>query len=478
MVEDLVEASGTAHPGPERGKDALGAERGRPLGLLGDDQAGANALAGGQEVIQGAVNAEQRGHAGQGGALEELLASGHGAELGDVGGELGGEVARGGADQPRSSVADGAQLQVPVQAQVHVDGRRLRWAGWDSAGGSRSPRGTVGWSGPDLDPELVRAERLQPHVPFTDPLRARRAFARAVAISRQLRSETPTPEVATDDVLLTPAGRVPMAARVYRPTDAGADLSGLLHLHGGAFVAGDLDTEHDRCAFLAVAARCVIISVDYRRPPEHPYPVPTEDCYAALQAVSEDARSFGADTARLAVGGNSAGGTLAAAVALMARDRGGPTLALQLLYPALDDRLTTDSMLRYPRSSSWTHEDSEHMWAHYLGPGRGSEQTYAVSARHSPLRGVAPAYLLVAEVDALRDEALDYAVRLMQDGVPVELNCVSGAFHGFDLAAPTASSSRVALGDQAAVLRSAFTARLTAAAYATEATNSREKPDE
>jgi acetyl esterase len=142
----------------------------------------------------------------------------------------------------------------------------------------------------------------------------------------------------------------------------------------------------------------------------------------------------------------------------MARDRGGPRLGLQmLLYPALDDRLDTDSMREFPATSSWTVQDSALMWRHYLGdhPDAATSE-YAVPARRADFTGVAPAYVLVAEVDALRDEAIDYAVRMTRDGVPVELHHVSGAFHGFDAAVPAAAVSARSLADQAAALHHAL----------------------
>lgn len=227
-------------------------------------------------------------------------------------------------------------------------------------------------------------------------------------------------------------------------------------MHGGAFVAGDLDTEHDRCVRFSRDADCAVVSVDYRRPPEHPFPAALDDCYAVLTQVSQEAGNRGWDGERVAIGGSSAGGNLAAGLALMARDRSGPPIALQLLlYPALDDRLTSQSFRRFPRASGWDIEDSPLMWSHYLG-GASPAHEYAAPSRCDDFHGVAPAYVLVAEVDALRDEGIDYACRMMRDGVPVELHCFARAFHGFDLAAPQAALTRHALADQVAALKAAF----------------------
>ncbi|MBW1595843.1 alpha/beta hydrolase [Streptomyces sp. JJ38] len=317
-----------------------------------------------------------------------------------------------------------------------------------------------------LDNDLRDAERRQPFVSFDDPLKARRNFRRAVALSRALRGPAPEQDdVAIRNTVVAPADdsdrEIPV--RIYEPKNRknSAPLPVLVYLHGGAFVAGDLETEHDRCVRYVREADCALVSVEYRRPPEHPFPAPAEDGYAVVSEVVRTADTRGWDGTRVAVGGSSAGGNLAAAVALMARDRGGPALVLQLLlYPALDDRLETGSVRRFRRASGWDVEDSPHMWRHYLGgePG-GGPPPHAVPARCDDFHGVAPAYLLVAEVDALRDEGIDYACRLMRDGVHVELHCYAGAFHGFELAAPNAAASRRAHADQAAALRAAFTVR-------------------
>ncbi|WP_063796043.1 alpha/beta hydrolase [Streptacidiphilus griseoplanus] len=311
-----------------------------------------------------------------------------------------------------------------------------------------------------LDPELSRAAQLQPYVAFGDPLASRRNFARSVKISRALRGPSPVQErVATEDRTFTVPGEGhELTVRLYRPEGLQTPAPVLVYFHGGAFVAGDLDTEHDRCLALALAADCLVVSVDYRRPPEHPFPVPGEDCLAAVRWVAAEAAELGADAARIAVGGSSAGGTLAAAVALMCRDRGGPDLVLQmLLYPALDDRLDSGSMRRYPRTSAWHTEDSLYMWQHYLGADPAHrESPYAVPARCTDLSGLAPAYLLVAEVDALRDEAVALAARMLEAGVSVELHLYAGTFHGFEAAVPLAQASQRALAEQGAALRRAF----------------------
>ncbi|GHH69081.1 esterase [Streptosporangium violaceochromogenes] len=316
-----------------------------------------------------------------------------------------------------------------------------------------------GWASA-LDGELVQAAVRQPYVAFTDPLAARRNFARATRLSRALRGVTYDPEGVDVDhlVLRVPEDGHELTVRRYVPGAVPAPRPAMVYFHGGAFVAGDLDTEHDRCLRFAAEAGCAVFSVEYRRPPDHPFPVPVKDCLAAVEWIAAEAGALDVDSRLIAVGGSSAGATLAAAVALLCRDRGGPEPVLQmLLYPALDNRLDSDSMAAYPRVTSWTIEDSALMWRHYLGDDpRAASSAYAVPARRGDFTGVAPAYVLVAEVDALRDEAIDYAVRMMGDGVPVELHHLAGTFHGFDAAAPAARVSQRSLAGQSAALRAAF----------------------
>lgn len=312
-----------------------------------------------------------------------------------------------------------------------------------------------------IDPEMVESARRQPYVSFKDPLAARRNFARAVKLSNALRKSGAVDDGVrcADTSFVSQYDGRRIGVRCYRKETADSGLPVLIYLHGGAFVAGDLETEHHRCSDLAVEVGCLVVSVDYGRAPEHPYPTAAEDCYGALGWVVARAEELGADPSRVAVAGASAGGTLAAATALMAHDREGPELVLQmLLYPALDDRLATASFDRYPATAAWTREDSGHMWRCYLGEGgdRDPDDTYAVPARRTDLRGLAPAYVLTAEVDALRDEAIDYARRMQSAGVPVELHHFSRAFHGFELAAPHASLSHRARRSQVAALKAAF----------------------
>jgi acetyl esterase/lipase len=229
----------------------------------------------------------------------------------------------------------------------------------------------------------------------------------------------------------------------------------LVFFHGGAFVLGDLYTEELRCLRYAAEARCVVVSVDYRLAPEDPFPAAPDDCYAGLVWTVGHAGDLGIDPARVGVGGSSAGGALAAATALMARDRGGPVLAFQLLnYPVIDDRLDTPSMHAFDATPLWTSGASADMWVYYLGEpqGRGEVSPYAAPGRAPDLSGLPPAYVLTAELDPLRDEGIDYARRLMAVGVPTELHTVAGACHGFDIIAADTTLGRRAIDEQVGAL--------------------------
>lgn len=305
-----------------------------------------------------------------------------------------------------------------------------------------------------LDEELRQPAQMQPYISYSDPIAARIAIARAVKISNHFRGTSADKYgIAVSDRAI-PAGGHDINIRIYTSRDSVPPFPALLYLHGGAFVAGDLDTELDRCLRLARGAACVVVGVEYRLAPENPFPAALDDCYSVLCWLAAEGEAVQVDGSRIAVGGSSAGGALAAAVAMLARDRGGPRLALQmLLYPALDDRMQTDSARRFTKTPTWTTSDSRHMWRYYLDSVPPEDVSpYAAPARCEDLRDLPPAYVLTADVDALRDEGIDYAVRLLQAGVHTELRHFSGTFHSFDIAAPFAAVSRLAQAGQEAAL--------------------------
>ena len=253
-----------------------------------------------------------------------------------------------------------------------------------------------------------------------------------------------------------PASQIPV--RIYSPAGSGP-FGALVYFHGGGWVIGDLATHDDTCRRLTAGAGCVTISVDYRLAPEHKFPAGPEDCYAATKWVADNARSLNLDQNRLAVGGDSAGGNLAAAVALMARDRGGPKLDFQLLvYPATDCADDTASQREFAEASPdylLSRADMEWFWGHYLGPD-DKKNPIACPSLAKSLANLPSAFVLTAEVDPLRDEGEDYAEGLRKAGVNVKLKRYNGVCHGFFSMASIIDKGRQAIADSCAELRSAI----------------------
>jgi acetyl esterase/lipase len=226
-----------------------------------------------------------------------------------------------------------------------------------------------------------------------------------------------------------------------------------VQIHGGGFVIGSVEAEHAGSVLTAVDTGAVLVSVDYRLAPEHPYPAGLHDCYAALSFLHAEAGAFGVDPERIALTGASAGGGLAAATALLARDRGGPPICFQMLHiPELDDRLETPSMRRFVDSPLWNRPLAVKSWEFYLGDLAGTDDVpiYAAPARASDLSGLPPAYVSTAENDPLRDEGIAYALGMLQAGVSVELHQFPGTFHGSALVTRAAVSRRA--GQEASVV--------------------------
>ncbi|GGX63765.1 alpha/beta hydrolase [Streptomyces fructofermentans] len=247
----------------------------------------------------------------------------------------------------------------------------------------------------------------------------------------------------------------PVRVRVYRPRGAPPVAPCVLYLHGGGLVAGSVDGDDARAAGLARATDCVVVSVDYRLAPENPYPAAVDDCFAALVWVAESHRRLRVDPRRLALYGPSAGGCLAAATALLARDRGGPGIAcLMLVSPMLDDR-PTPSHRTNTGFGAWSREANVQAWQAFLGADFGTDRVspYAAPARAGDLTGLPPAYVDIGDLDLFRDEAVDFALRLMRAGVPVELHVHPGGIHGGENLAPEAGSSVRLRGHRHSALR-------------------------
>jgi acetyl esterase len=310
-----------------------------------------------------------------------------------------------------------------------------------------------------IDPELAAIVDVLPKMDLVDPVAARRAFEAMLA---GISFDIPGIETLDIEDRMVPGHEddpdVPV--RVYRPQGraAGARGPGVLMIHGGGFVIGSVEVEHAGAAQMAISTGAVVVSVDYRLAPEHPYPAGLHDCYAALTHLHDEADALGVDRGRVALAGTSAGGGLAAATALLARDRGGPAVCFQLLHiPELDDRLQTGSMQAFVDSPLWNRPLAVQSWQAYLGPlyGAADVPAYAAPARAADLSGLPPAYVSTAENDPLRDEGITYAQRMLQAGVSVELHQFPGTFHG-SAVVTTAAVSRRAQRESALVLRQAL----------------------
>ncbi|WP_406216195.1 alpha/beta hydrolase fold domain-containing protein [Streptomyces canus] len=235
---------------------------------------------------------------------------------------------------------------------------------------------------------------------------------------------------------------------ICRPTATAGPHPLVYHTHGGGMVAGsNRSTELVGELARAKELQLAVVAVDYRLAPEHPDPVPVEDCYAGLVWVAEHAAELGLDPDRIIVSGNSAGGALAAGLALLARDRGGPRLLGQLLqFPMLDDRCDSASAAQLERAGLWDGASNRAGWTALLGDRRGTDQVscYAAPARAGDLFGLPPAFIEVGSVEALRDDGISYASRIWREGGEAELHVWSGAFHSFDEWVPGAVVSRTA----------------------------------
>jgi acetyl esterase len=308
-----------------------------------------------------------------------------------------------------------------------------------------------------FDPELASIVDLLPPIDLTDAVAARAAFEQLLSA---LRVDIPGLETLDVDDRLIPGWEADpeVSVRVYRPTERAGPVPAIVLIHGGGFIIGSVEAEHAGAALTAIGTGAVVISVEYRLAPEHPYPCGVRDCYSALGYVAAHAAELGVDPDRIALMGTSAGGGLAAATALLARDLGGPALCFQMLHiPELDDRLDTGSMRAFVDSPVWNRPLAQISWRSYLGElaGAGEVPAYAAPARAEDLSGLPPAYIYTAENDPLRDEGIIYGLRLLQAGVSVELHQFPGTFHGSALVT-TAAVSRRAQKESMTVLRRAL----------------------
>ena len=257
-----------------------------------------------------------------------------------------------------------------------------------------------------------------------------------------------------DRTIKGPGGDIPI--RIYSPNGRGP-FPLLVYFHGGGWVVGSIETVDASCRSLTNLANCITVSVDYRLAPEHKFPAAPDDCYAATTWTALNAASIHGDPQRIAVGGESAGANLAAAVALMAQERGAPSLALQLLlYPVIDHNANLPSSRENAEGYFLTTEMMGWFWDHYLRDKTDSENPLASPLRAKRLQGVAPAAIFTAEFDPLRDEGAEYAKKLRAAGIPVEYKCHEGLIHGYMGMAKAVEPAGKALQEAAQVLRKTF----------------------
>ncbi len=302
----------------------------------------------------------------------------------------------------------------------------------------------------NLLPELAVAAAL-PQPDVSDVLAARAASDAA--------ADTANAALSSDGVdvrLVTIPGEqdapdVPV--RLLRPEGAAGTLPVLVAMHGGGYVLGRAVDFDYLCLEIVRELGIAVVNVEYRLAPEAPFPAALDDCSTVLRHVARHGADLGLDPDRIAVGGSSAGGGLAAGLALRTRDEDGPRIAFQLLLsPALDDRITRTPEASFDSSPTLSRTTGELLWSYYLGPDYAGPDdpdvsVYAAPARAEDLSGLPPAYIAAMELDPVRDQDIDYALRLLQSGVGVELHSHAGTFHGsVEFAPEAASSARIRAG--------------------------------
>jgi acetyl esterase len=268
----------------------------------------------------------------------------------------------------------------------------------------------------------------------------------------------PVPEVARTQAFKVPVDGGEIDAHVFWPMGGSETepLPVLVWFHGGGWTVGDLSSSDATAAELANASGCVVVNVDYRLAPEHPFPIPLEDCYAAVQWVVDRSGDLAVEPRRLAVGGDSAGGNLAAAVCLTARELGGPDIRFQLLvYPAVDARMSYPSFRENAEGYFLTASTMEWFWRNYVGSA-DPEEPMLSPLYAKELAGLPPALVITAEFDPLRDEGEAYAERLRQAGVLAHASQYDGMIHGFLALTSVFDAGAKAMDEAARALRAAL----------------------
>jgi acetyl esterase/lipase len=299
-----------------------------------------------------------------------------------------------------------------------------------------------------LDPELVEPIKKslgQAGMDLSNPLSARILSDKMSTMMASQRTEIKG--------VISRDGKIPgvpespgLTIRIYEAERRAGLTPVLLWIHGGGYVVGDMELDDSLCRQLTLAGECVVIQVNYRLAPEHPYPIPIEDCYATLKWIVSQADELQIDRSRICIGGASAGGGLAAGLALLTRDRKEINLAWQLLlYPMIDDRNTELPSENLPETLIWTRKNNYYGWRAYLGhePGSKDLEPYAAAARVDNLEGLPPVFIGTGDLDLFAEESLNYARKLVAASVPIELHMYPGAPHGFNgIIAPEAGISQ------------------------------------
>jgi acetyl esterase/lipase len=307
-----------------------------------------------------------------------------------------------------------------------------------------------------VDPELRRVVEQMPRIDLADIPAARAALQ---AVFAAVDVAPPNPAVARSDRHVPGIDEADVHLRIFRPAGIEAVLPCVYWIQGGGYVLTAPDLDDQWCEDIAHRLHCTVISVGWRRAPEHPFPAASDDCFGGLSWAMTHADELRLDAQHVVVAGASSGGGAAAGLALRVRDQADFTIAGQvLLYPMLDDRNVTPSSRAVTDPELWSRSNNELAWRAYLGAAYGSDDVspYGAPARMQDLRGVAPATMLTAELDLFVDENIEYAQRLMHADVPTELHVYPAANHGFDRLAPSAAVSRRLYADRDAAIRRAF----------------------
>lgn len=289
-----------------------------------------------------------------------------------------------------------------------------------------------------VDPEILPMLDMFPGLTLTTE-----SLAQTRAMLTEMNAQMLAPEfpdiAVSERRIPGPQGEPDVRVLLYLPKNASTPVPALVWIHGGGYVIGNADQADPQVKTIVSTLGCAAVSVDYRLAPETPHPGPVEDCYAALKWLYVNAGDLGVDPDRIAIGGDSAGGGLAAGLALLTRDRGEVPLVFQLLiYPMLDDRtVTLADPHPYTGEYIWTPDANRFGWSALLGqePGGPDVSPYAAAAHAQQLAGLPPAYVGIGTLDLFLEEDMEYARRLIRAGVPTELHVYPGAFHGFPMVA-------------------------------------------